>query len=376
MDTYNINISFTGDLNISGAFKSKVIHNQNCFCPNLKDELQKNDYVVCNLEGPTTDIDLEFDTPNLIKSPKETIAYLARQNIKVFNLANNHIFDANSQGMDETIQMIEKNNGLYFGIKHHKNRGIQILTKNGIKIGLIGLAHTFPSASGAYAIPEKKLNDIKSTVNYLATKTDHVVVNFHGLEEFTLFPSPVKRNFLRKIAKLKNVSVIIAHHSHTFQGYEFIDDTPIFYSLGNFIFDIPNHKIYEYTDFGAILKFQFKKNCFSFDFIPFSIKNGELKATNYDVFMKHFYTISNFKAYKVKWRKEAHRVLFRKNNPKIAPQTKGETLQNSRLFKLLFSKKFYQKCKMIVSDQTMLSIYSQAIYQEILYKLLSQKKSD
>ncbi|WP_299834373.1 CapA family protein [uncultured Tenacibaculum sp.] len=376
MDTNNINITFTGDLNISGAFVSKVVDNDEIFCSELKSEFQRNDYVVCNLEGPTTSAKFRTTTQTVIKSPRETISYLSRQNIKVFNLANNHIFDADSTGVDDTILEIEQHKCLYFGITNEQKDAVQIIEKNGIKIGLIGVAHTFPYELGKYSIPKKSFNQIKKLVEKLSSITDHIVVNFHGFEEFTVYPSPVKRKFLQKVASLKKVSIVIAHHSHTFQGFEHINTTPVFYSLGNFVFDIPNHKMYDYVNSGALVRFQFRKTDFSFDFVPFSINDGFVKKSDDETFMNHLHQISDFSNYSSKWRKEAHRTLFRKNNPKIAPQQEGKTLQNSSLLSILFSRKFYQKCKLILGDRTMFSVYSNAIYQKIRNRFSLKKHSE
>ncbi|AUC15741.1 hypothetical protein BTO06_11530 [Tenacibaculum sp. SZ-18] len=375
MDINSINITFTGDLNISGAFEPKIMNDNEIFCNELLCEFRRSDFVICNLEGPTTIAEFKNTTQTVIKSPRETINYLSKRNIKVFNLANNHIFDANNVGIDDTIQEIEQQKSLHFGIKNNKNDAVKIIEKNGVKIGLIGIAHTFPNKSGNYSIPNKSFTRLRKLVKKLHSRTDHIVVNFHGFEEFTLYPSPIKRKFLQKIAKLKKVSVVIAHHSHTFQGFEFIEKTPIFYSLGNFIFDIPNHKMYDYVDSAALVRFQFRKTDFSFDFVPFRVANGFVKKSNYEAFINHLYQISDFSNYKRTWRKEAHRVLFRKNNPKIASQQEGETLQNSNVFKILFTKKFYEKCKMILGDQTMFSLYTNAVYEEILNKFSSKKRS-
>ena len=49
-------------------------------------------------------------------------------------------------------------------------------------------------------------------------------------------PTPEQRKRLRYFIDW-GVDAIVAHHTHCFSGYEYYNNKPIVYSLGNFIFD-------------------------------------------------------------------------------------------------------------------------------------------
>ncbi len=363
-----MNVTFTGDINISGFFTKKVTENIEIFSKEISAELTNNDFVIGNLEGPATDSPVISNKNMGLKSPRNTINYLKNKNISVFNLANNHVFDCGEIGMLDTFKNISDADSHYFGANYSKQKVIKplIISKEGVNVALFGIAKTTPShINNIHIFSSNDISILKKQIKRYRHKVNYVVVNFHGGEEYTRYPSPPKRKLLRKIAKLKYVDIIISHHSHTFQGYEKVNNTHIFYSLGNFIFDIPIHKMYPHTNKAALLKFNFTKNQFKFNFIPFLIKNETVTYNNSSHFQKDIIELSNFTNYRKKWQKEAYRVLFRKNNPNLNKIEPSESLQNKSLIFLFLSKKFYLKSFQVLKDQNMRSLYSNAI----LFKL-------
>lgn len=366
-------VTFTGDLSITGAFTEKINTNQEIFSNTLLSSFKNSAFVITNLEGPITEIDTPLSKNTPLKSPKNSIHYLIQRNINVFNLANNHILDYGEKGFKETISTIEREKGLYFGAGLSSEVAISpiIIQKNDVSIALFGISKCQPTkikntqifSADDFSTLKKQIQNIKNTVDY-------IIVNFHGGEEFSLFPSPPKRRFLKKIASIKEVDIVIAHHSHTFQGYEKFKKKHIFYSLGNFIFDIPNHKPYPEATNSAILRIHFKKNNFSFSFIPFKIIDGNLTDFKPEIFEKKIQQLSNFKNYKEKWQKEAFTALFRKENPYYNNILNEEkSLQNSGILSILLSKYFYKKVLLILSDRYLRSLYSSAILFKIKQKL-------
>lgn len=367
-----MNITFTGDLCVSGLFAENMNNNKELFAEEIKNHLKSSDYTVTNLEGPTTNTPFFHSTNTLLKSPTNTIESLVKQKINIFNLANNHILDFGVDGLQNTISEIKKNNVPYFGAGFSISEKIRpcIITKNNISVALIGITETTPNyIKNAQVFSAKDFKLLKEVIKETYKKVNHIILNFHGGEEYTLYPSPVKRSLLKKIAKIKGVSMVIAHHSHTFQGIEKINSKLIFYSLGNFVFDIPNHKIYDHTDYGALLKLNIDLKDINYTIIPFSINKGFISTYDQESFKKHIIKISNFSNYKNKWRSEAFRVLFRKNNSKIIEEEKKDTLQNKSIIKLLFSKKFYSKSWLILNDNILRSLYISALIHKIRLKI-------
>ncbi|PQJ82583.1 CapA family protein [Polaribacter glomeratus] len=367
-------VTFTGDISITGSFIEKVKLDSEIFSDEFLTNLNNSDFVVGNLEGSTTDSKKIFNKSTPLKSPVNSINYLNKRNITIFNLANNHILDYGEVGLENTLSKIKEEKCVCFGADLSKEKSLTplILNKNDISIALFGIAKCKPTKiKNAQIFNSDDFSLLKLQIKNYKDRVDFIIVNFHGGEEFSLFPSPVKRRFLKKISELEAVSCVIAHHSHTLQGFEKHKNTYIFYSLGNFIFDIPNHKPYKETDNSALLKLHFTKNDFSFNFVPYAIKEGQISSTNIHEFEKKINDLSNFSNYTKKWQEEAFRVLFRKENKKlIKSHTDKNSLQNKSFLGILLSNKFYVKTYSILKDKYQLSLYMHAIVYKIKKKFL------
>ncbi len=272
------------------------------------------------------------------------------------------------------MSKIKEQNCFYFGADLTKEKSVTplIINKDGVSIALFGIAKCNPTKTGnAQLFNSDDFSILKKQLKKYQEKVDFIIVNFHGGEEFSLYPSPIKRKFLKKIAKLEEVNCVIAHHSHTFQGYEKYKNTYIFYSLGNFIFDIPNHKPYKETNASALLFLYFKKNSFTFSLIPFKIHQGKISADNQETFNHKLSELCNFSNYRTKWQKEAFRILFRKENPQLKnTHNDKNSLQNRSLLSILATKKFYIRTLTILKDEHMFSLYLNAIIYKIKKKFI------
>ena len=65
---------------------------------------------------------------------------------------------------------------------------------------------------------------------------DLVIVIVHGGREHYQLPTPKQRERFRFYADA-GADFVVGHHTHCYSGYEIYKGKPIFYSLGNFIFD-------------------------------------------------------------------------------------------------------------------------------------------
>ena len=370
-------VTFTGDISVTGTFIQPIISNKEIFSDLMLSELKKSDFVICNFEGPATNHTAPINKNTPLKSPINSIKYLNERNVSIFNLANNHTLDYGETGLKHTLEEIKNEKCSSFGasLKKEELNTPLIIKKDGISIALFGITKCKPIAiKNAQLFSADDFSTLKKQVEGYKNNVDFIIINFHGGEEYSLYPSPVKRNFLKKIAALPMVDCVISHHSHTFQGYEKYKSTYIFYSLGNFIFDIPNHKPYQETNNGALLNLHFTKNNFSFSFLPFQINKAKITNTNQVLFKQKIAELSNFTNYKNKWQKEAFRILFRKENPNLKRTFKDKnSLQNKSFTTNLLSRDFYTKAIIILKDEYMFSLYLNAIMHRVKKKFTSWK---
>lgn len=97
--------------------------------------------------------------------------------------------------------------------------------------------HEFSIATATTA-GANPLNPIQQYYNIqeARTKADYVLVIVHGGHEHYALPSPRMKETYRFFIDA-GADAIINHHQHCYSGYEIYHGKPIFYGLGNLLFD-------------------------------------------------------------------------------------------------------------------------------------------
>ncbi len=267
-------ISFVGDLSATGEFYSAIEHNKLSVSTDLCNVFLNSDFTVANLEGPTTTSKNVFGARVSVISPINTISFFAKKKINVFNLANNHTFDAGIAGFLDTKNNIMRNNCQFFGAGENVDEAskLLILEKGEVKIGLIGvgdpgegLSHSGNYDEGAI-ISDMNVALIKKLIARSNSIADWTVLNFHNGTEFNFYPIKYVREKLKRFIDF-GADIIIAHHPHVPQGIEKYNTGVIFYSLGNFLFDLQEHKNKKYTNLSLIVTIDFNKSSYDYSFL-------------------------------------------------------------------------------------------------------------
>ncbi|MFA6514340.1 MAG: AmmeMemoRadiSam system protein B [Patescibacteria group bacterium] len=189
------------------------------------------DIISANLEGTVTDKGAHYAPINSYDfafSP-ERIAELKTYNFNYFTLANNHFSDQGQKGVEETRKNLSTLGFNYSGsndalVDEYARKDIEI---SGKKIAMIGLSMVYNDFN---------LDKAKNLIIEAKTDSDLVVVNIHwGVEYQNKFNK--HQQIIGRALINSGADVIIGHHPHVSQGMEIYQGKPIFYSLGNFIFD-------------------------------------------------------------------------------------------------------------------------------------------
>lgn len=373
----SVKINFTGDISFTGNFKQKLNKDVEIFDLEIKKVFSEADVNIINLEGPTTE-NTNFTRNNgKVVSPYCSIEYLTNRNIRNFNLANNHTFDNGISGFKDTKKGIQENGGRFFGAGENIEEASKplLLDVNGLKIAMIGIAHKEGMLAGTNSpgvfCSRSNLLKIKKILKELKRTNDWVILNYHGGEEYTTIPMPSRRRFLRRLSKF-DCDLIIAHHPHIFQGYEKYCEKYIFYSLGNFVFDIPQHKNIQFINKTGILSFSLTKEKIEFKIIPVHI-NVELGLLEYgsNDFIKDFSILSsriNDRDYFKFWIIDAYRAFFQSNLNK--KDQKGQMARRHKsIFELIRDKSSFQRLFLLFSSPNKRPLIFGAILFKIFEKL-------
>jgi poly-gamma-glutamate synthesis protein (capsule biosynthesis protein) len=240
-----IKLLFAGDIMLDRSVKIKVEKKFNgdysSLFNNIKDYLNSFNYVVVNLEGPVSNRGVKVGSIYSFRMSPKILSALNDTNIKILNLANNHIWDYGQEAFLDTLFNLEKNNLYYFGAGKNKNQayGGLILEKYDNKIGIIGFSEFLKNIQAndnkaGIAYLDEEI--FKKSIKELRKKVDILIITFHWGNEYQYEPNKKQKYFARLAIDL-GADLIIGHHPHIVQKIERYKNKFIFYSLGNFIFD-------------------------------------------------------------------------------------------------------------------------------------------
>lgn len=178
----------------------------------------------------------------LFKADPDNAAALNESGFDILNLANNHTMDYGREGILNTMEALAHNNIKTVGAGKDKESAHKpIFTKvSGMVIGFLSFS-SFPTDGYVYIedkpdVAQLDLNSLTDEVKSAKSGCDILVVSFHWGNEFENYPTDSQKKAAH-ISVESGADIVIGHHPHVLQGMEFYKDTPIFYSLGNFVFD-------------------------------------------------------------------------------------------------------------------------------------------
>ncbi len=203
--------------------------------------LKQKDLSIVNLENPLTGEGNPIPKvgPHL-KAPPDCIRAIQYGGFDVVALANNHILDHGAIGLKNTIAACQAGHlkTVGAGLSSDEIQKPLIVNVKSVRIGLINITENEFSTikdgeAGANALD---LISVYRQIIDARKNADMLFIIVHGGHEFYPLPSPGMVKMYRHFADI-GVAAVIGHHPHCASGFEIWNGVPIFYSLGNFVFD-------------------------------------------------------------------------------------------------------------------------------------------
>jgi len=274
-----VNILIAGDTHLGGG-RVKELALQNAIEPlfgNFLGNIQNAHLAITNLESPLVDQaeSILKIGPNL-KSPVSSIRVLQKAGFDLVTLANNHIMDFGEKGLKSTLQACSKAGiaTVGAGLQLQKAKEPYLFEINDIRIGILNIAEnefgtTTNGSPGAHA-----LNPVQNyyLIKEIAAMVQHLIIIVHGGHERYPLPSPRMKETYRFFVDA-GAAVVIGHHPHCYSGYEIYNEAPIFYSLGNFMFD-KGRRLPAGWNEGYIVELKLDAEAIRFEVIPY-VQNAE-----------------------------------------------------------------------------------------------------
>lgn len=247
----NITMYFTGDVMLGRGVDSILSSGQNVFA-NVDHLFKNSDGAIINLEDPMTTSSVAFKSTIPLKANPAYAHVLKDNNIVVACLANNHIMDYGNTGLSDTLTALTKTGLNVTGAGNNleqaskpvylniKGRHIAILnfmdntTFTGFSPSEMAAATT---NSPGYAPADWNL--VKSRIDEAKNNSDFTVVVFHYGNEYSTQPNNYQISLSHQCID-EGANMVIGSHPHVIQPIETYKGKPIFYSLGNFVFDQSN----------------------------------------------------------------------------------------------------------------------------------------
>lgn len=229
----------------------------------LIDIIHSADYRIFNLEIPLVNESSPIKKcgPNLIASTKCISAYKAMK-IDLLTLANNHILDQGSKGLESSISTLKQAGISYVGVGNSIKEASRpkIISCEGKKIGVYAcVEHEFTVAtedeSGANPVD---LLETPDHIIELKKQCDYVIVLYHGGKEQYRYPSPNLQKICRKLVE-KGADLVVCQHSHCIGCKEEYKQGTIVYGQGNFLFDDEENEYWQ-TSLLIMISDNFKIN--------------------------------------------------------------------------------------------------------------------
>ena len=268
---------FTGDIGFD-KYMDKKWEDENLLSDDLRKFLSSGDHLIVNVEGPLFEKKTDGDVSGakaLIHSMDPKVGdFLEGIGADIWNICNNHIMDAGSEGIYATLENAQCHNALTLGAGRNEEEARKAIVLNEAGgIGIIGVRYQRACRKAGADTPGcfswSDLDEIEKAIKEIKKNLRWCVIVAHAGEEFTALPTPYTRERYLSFLDM-GADIIVSHHPHVPMNYELLGDKAIFYSLGNFIFDTPYQRSQFNTEFGILLKLKLTENSFSFE--PMGIK--------------------------------------------------------------------------------------------------------
>jgi poly-gamma-glutamate capsule biosynthesis protein CapA/YwtB (metallophosphatase superfamily) len=238
----SVSIVFVGDIMLDELPGKLIEEGVDPFAA-FADILHTGDIRIGNLECVVATTGVARDKPYTFRAHPRVLPILKRHFTAV-SLANNHSGDFGPLAFAEMLDLLDREQILYFGGGRTLSEAHAplLLQRNGLRIALLGFNEFLPRSAEAdfdkpgiaWSDDEQVQADIKNARTRY--KADIVITFMHWGWEHEHLASKRQRQLAHMMIE-SGADAVIGGHPHVTQDVEYHNGKPIFYSLGNFVFN-------------------------------------------------------------------------------------------------------------------------------------------
>lgn len=224
-----VTLLFIGDVMLGRSVNERIQSSQDPSWPFIyvQDVLRSADIAYINLESPLVANCPITNTGMKFCGAAENALGLVSSGIDIASLANNHATNYGASGLAETIEILSANDIAVTGIAIPTT-----LERNGYNYTFL----SFNDVGRYEGINQTDSGAIYEQISAAKSEDNLLIVTFHWGEEYQSTPSARQKDMARRSVEA-GADLVIGAHPHWIQSSEIYQGKPIYYSLGNFVFD-------------------------------------------------------------------------------------------------------------------------------------------
>ena len=251
----DVSMAVTGDVmigrNVAGSFSSNSPP-----LAGLSNVTSNVDLLLINFENAATSSDNAVKPDIPLKCNPSDVPLVKANNNTIAALANNHVCDYGIKGLNDTIGNVKQAGMTPIGAGSNENeahapaveeiggRNITIFnymdSKNFAEYDYEVMPYANGSSPGYSAydsqVAQKQISDARGN------GSDFVVAYLHYGNEYATSPNEDQLKISHELIDA-GADIVIGSHPHVTQGVEMYKGKPIFYSLGNCVFDMSGNGV-------------------------------------------------------------------------------------------------------------------------------------
>lgn len=225
---------FTGDIMLAREVNTEIIKKEPLMTSpwnNIKPFFSKADWIMGNLEGTVGNVELCHSTkfsPCFVMSPNR-MTLIKQAGFNALGVENNHSADLGDAGKIAGRDALIQNHITPLSY----NNSPQFLRIGHYIVAMIALSNVVGRDGNKVSIPS---NDLLQKLQLAKALSNWVIVYIHWGSELMDWPSAQQRKQAQWLIE-HGADAIVGHHPHVVQNPQCVSGKPVFFSLGNHVFD-------------------------------------------------------------------------------------------------------------------------------------------
>lgn len=221
---------FTGDILLSRQVMSELERRKIPPWVDFTELFQSAQWVSGNLEGAFGPASECQKPAALCFAIPETAAPLLKSGgFTGLTLENNHAADLGNIGRERTRSLLEQ--AKLTAVDFENSPRIERI--GGIRLAVVSMSLIPGADKRAQKVPS---TEVSEKLRLAREQADLVLVSIHWGAEYQRLPDEAQRKQAHWLIQ-QGADVIVGHHPHVVQPPECVDGQPVFFSLGNHLFD-------------------------------------------------------------------------------------------------------------------------------------------